>query len=154
MAILREEPLDSEITRLLRAYGGAAASHAVDSGHRVQARETQVRESRDGQLRLWQLTRGSEQELVLSGELDLASRPLLNEALASVAYERLSRFGINLSCLTFMDSNGIHAILAAKEWCAERGVEFVLVPAPPHIQRLFEVSGLLPQLTFRDRVLA
>ena len=95
------------------------------------------------------VVRGSEHTLILSGELDLGSRPLLDEALRNVALEPTAALVLDLSDVTFMDSTGLHAVLAAKERCAERGCRFLLVRGSTQVQRLFELSGVLDELPFR-----
>jgi anti-anti-sigma factor len=43
---------------------------------------------------------------------------------------------------TFMDSMGVHAVLAAEAYAGREGVRFVLLPGPPAVQRVFEISGI------------
>jgi hypothetical protein len=43
-------------------------------------------------------------------------------------------------------------VLRVKELADSHGYEFLLVPGPPSIQRLFEMTGLLHRLPFRRRV--
>jgi anti-anti-sigma factor len=92
--------------------------------------------------------RGARRTLILSGELDLASRPLLDEALAAVGQERFEALVLDLSGVSFMDSTGLHGVLVAKDLCARRGCELLFVRGSAQVQRLFELSGVLPQLEF------
>jgi anti-sigma B factor antagonist len=93
--------------------------------------------------------RGSERTLALAGELDLGSRPLLDEALQRVELEQAAVLVLDLREVTFMDSTGLHAVLAARELCAERGCRFQLVRGSAQVQRVFELSGVLDELPFR-----
>jgi anti-anti-sigma factor len=55
-----------------------------------------------------------------------------------------------LSKLTLIDSTGLRAVLFAKELSDRHGYEFVLIPGPSHVQRLFELAGLFDVLPFRE----
>ena len=59
-------------------------------------------------------------------------------------------FTLDLSRLTFIDSTGIRAVLAARGLCAACGCEFMLIPGPTPVQRVFEVSGLIDHLPFNN----
>ena len=81
--------------------------------------------------------------LVLSGELDLATAPLLEEALTRLCESGVTHVEIDLGDIDFIDSLGLRAILLAKDTCAKAGIEFFLVPArAERHRRLFELTGL------------
>jgi anti-anti-sigma factor len=101
-----------------------------------------------GQMTLRVIDHGTQRTLILSGEFDLASRPLLDEALARVGQERIEALVLDLSGVSFMDSTGLHAVLVAKDLCARRGCELLFVRGSTQVQRLFELSGVLAQLKF------
>ncbi len=88
--------------------------------------------------------------LVLTGELDLRSRPLLDEALARFRRESALTLTLDLSGLAFMDSTGLHGVLQAKAICAETACELIVVRSSEQVQRLFELSGVLEELRFAD----
>lgn len=89
-----------------------------------------------------------ERRLILSGELDIVGRPELDEALDAIDYPSIDRLVLDLSGVTFMDSTGLHAVLVAKDLCAQHGCRLVLVPGSEQVQRLFALSGLSAQLEF------
>jgi anti-anti-sigma factor len=89
--------------------------------------------------------------LVVSGELDLASSWLLDCPLLQIGANRPKSFTLDLSGLTFIDSTGIRAVLAAKGLCAAHECRFVVIPGPAHVQRVFEVSGLSDRLPFTSQ---
>jgi anti-anti-sigma factor len=92
-----------------------------------------------------------EHTLVLSGELDLNSAPLLGVTLRLICAEpATSGVVLDLSRLTFMDSTGIHAVLLAKDLSAEHGSEFFVVPGEAQVKRLMQITGLLATLPIRD----
>jgi anti-anti-sigma factor len=86
--------------------------------------------------------------LVLSGELDLAAVPTLERCLREVCTNETSSVIIDLSRLSFMDSNGLRITLLARELCEQHGCEFMLVQGPAQVRRLFDVTGLLDRLPF------
>jgi anti-anti-sigma factor len=86
--------------------------------------------------------------LVLSGELDLAAAPTLERCLREVCTSETSNVIIDLSRLSFMDSNGLRITLLARELCEQHGCEFMLVQGPAQVRRLFDVTGLLDRLPF------
>src|SRR5256885_15411064 len=64
--------------------------------------------------------------LALSGELDVASDGLLDHALLQIEVDGAKSFTLDLAGLTFIDSSGIRAVLAARALCAAHGCEFRL----------------------------
>jgi len=99
-------------------------------------------------LELQDVTSAGRRTLRLKGEVDLASAPLLADALGRVGSDGIDSVVIDLSGLTFIDSTGLRAILAGKERLIESGCEMLFVPGPPQVQRLFTVTGLLDVLSF------
>jgi len=58
---------------------------------------------------------------------------------------------LDLREVTFIDSQGLRAILAAREACASHQAEFFLIRGNhPAQQRLFEITGLLDLLPWRE----
>jgi anti-sigma B factor antagonist len=104
----------------------------------------------DTRFEIKQVVSGMRRTLVLSGDIDVASAPTLGGALAHVPMNRDTRLVLDLSRVTFIDSTGIRAIVVAQELCAQRGCEFALVPGRAHVQRVFEICGLLDHLPFHD----
>ncbi len=100
------------------------------------------------QLELHDHASGFRHVLVLSGELDMASSPALEEAVRGICTGPTEALTVDLSRLTFMDSTGLRVVLLAKELCEGHGCEFLVITGPPQIQRLFEVTGILERLPF------
>jgi anti-sigma B factor antagonist len=78
----------------------------------------------------------------LDGELDMASAPLLQEALENAESEAAPTLVLDLQHLRFMDSTGLRIILSARERWRSRGHELALSAASSQVQRLLSVSGL------------
>ena len=87
--------------------------------------------------------------LSLSGELDLASAPRLDEALFECE-DGAPTILLDLRGLTFMDSSGLRVILAADARARSRGGRLMLVPGPPSVQRVFQLTLLDTRLEFVD----
>ncbi len=93
--------------------------------------------------------RAGRHRLVLEGELDLAAAQELETAMVRVCGQGSRQVDLDLRGVTFMDSMGLRSLLAAKETCAKSGAEFAVVPNP-RLQRIFEVTGMLDVLPWRD----
>jgi anti-sigma B factor antagonist len=87
--------------------------------------------------------------LLLSGELDLRAVHTLERCLHEVCTAETSGVIVDLSRLTFMDSNGLRITLLARELCERNGCEFMLGQGPAQVRRLFDVTGLLDRLPFQ-----
>ena len=94
--------------------------------------------------------------IVLHGDLAIATVPALEESLRPRIAEdpTCRRITLDLSGLDFIDSTGLAAIVLVSRLCAKHGVEFELLPGRRSVQRLFEFSGLVEALPFRDEGLA
>ena len=79
--------------------------------------------------------------LLVSGEIDLATAPTVERELLR-AEESHDLVAIDLSETSFIDSTGLHAIMAANQRLRERGGQLLIVQGPPQVSRLFELTGL------------
>ena len=123
---------------------------AFDSDRTENGRVMRAGDVVDGgaQLELRDDADGPRHVLVLSGELDMASSPALDEAVRGICSDSAETLTIDLSGLTFMDSTGLRVVLLAKELCERHRCKFLVIPGPAQIQRLFEVTGILERLPF------
>ena len=85
--------------------------------------------------------------VTVSGELDLASAPQLDDALAEAGRGSVAVI-LDLRELTFMDSSGLHAILTARARLAAADCRLVLVKGCRQVQRIFELTGVDSALEF------
>ena len=75
----------------------------------------------------------------LAGELDLATAPELVDRLAVVRSRSASRIVVDVSRLTFVDSSGLNALVAAARPANGR----LVVAAPsPHLARVLDIVRL------------
>ncbi len=91
---------------------------------------------------------GSEHTIRLRGELDIAGVPPLEAAVRRVFGAGTKSVTLDLSGLGFIDSMGLAAIVHLSGLCAKHNCEFAIVPGPPPVRRLFEVTGLDMVLPF------
>jgi anti-anti-sigma factor len=85
------------------------------------------------------------------GELDMATVRQVAEELTELRDVGFKCLVLDLRRLEFMDSSGVHLILEADAYARTNGHDFAVIPGPPVIQRLFQLSGVGDQLEFRDR---
>lgn len=79
--------------------------------------------------------------IAISGELDLASGPSLEEALSALDSDA-ALVVVDLRKLEFMDSTGLSIIVRAHQRLAERNCELSLVRGSPQVQRLLDLTGV------------
>ena len=84
--------------------------------------------------------------LVLTGELDLQSSPGFTEILTRLRRTGVEKLTFDLTGLSFVDSTGLRAILAAKQPCEESSCEFAVKRATPQVHRIFELTHFLERL--------
>lgn len=84
----------------------------------------------------------------VSGELDLASSPALEEQLERVAQSKL--VVVDLRNLEFMDSTGLSVLVRAHQRAEENGRRLGLVNGSQQVQRLLTLTGVADRLTLAD----
>lgn len=80
--------------------------------------------------------------LVLAGELDLATTPLLRQAIVSVIAEGTNYLAIDATELEFVDSAGIGALIGGLKRARARGGELRLIGPGPALTALLELVEL------------
>ena len=84
---------------------------------------------------------GSAAVIAISGELDLASGPQLEERLQTLDSD-VRLVVVDLRRLDFMDSTGLSILVRAHQRLAERDRELCLVRGAPQVQRLLDLTGV------------
>lgn len=85
--------------------------------------------------------------LRLEGELDIASAERLDEEIRRME-GRLDTLTLDLSGLTFMDSQGLRVLLGARQRADSEGWRLVVVPGPENVRRVFRVAGVEDRFDF------
>jgi anti-sigma B factor antagonist len=86
----------------------------------------------------------------VSGELDLASSPALEEELERVAKSDATTIVVDLAELEFMDSTGLSVLVRAHQRAEENGRRLGLVNGSQQVQRLLTLTGVADRLTLAD----
>ena len=87
--------------------------------------------------------------VVASGEIDVSSVDRLHTQLRSLL-SRSSRVVLDLRQVDFIDATGLHCILDVNRASRDAGVEFLLIPGPEQVQRLFHVTRTEHLLRFTE----
>jgi anti-sigma B factor antagonist len=88
----------------------------------------------------------------LAGELDLATAPKLEDELRRVEGANPQLIALDLRPLTFMDSSGLRALLAADARAKDAGRRLVLVRGDERVQRVLRITRLDERLEIVDDV--
>jgi stage II sporulation protein AA (anti-sigma F factor antagonist) len=80
--------------------------------------------------------------LYLEGELDMASTPLVVEAVAALLEAGEPDVILDASLLGFMDSSGLNLLICERRQLEAAGGSLMLRNQGPQLRRLFEVAGL------------
>jgi len=83
--------------------------------------------------------------LQLVGDLDLSTVDPLKLRLELVEREEPEAIIVDLRRVTFMDSMGLGILVSHRLRARQAGRRLLLVAGPPHIQDLFELTGMTGQ---------
>src|SRR5690242_348193 len=89
-----------------------------------------------------------------SGELDLDSRPALQDALthALQADPPPRVVALDFHALTFCDSSGLNLLLLARSQAEQRDIPLRLAGLQPSVLHLFEITGAHTIFCLHDRI--
>lgn len=77
----------------------------------------------------------------VQGDIDVVSRARFEEALFEVV-DAGEPMVVDMRQVTFCDSTGLNAIVAANRRAGEHGGTVSLVALPPRVQRVFRITGI------------
>jgi anti-sigma B factor antagonist len=106
--------------------------------------------NRFGYLEIRTERRGDEHVIALDGELDLDGAERVNRELLRAEGSDARRIVLDLSGLRFIDSTGIRLILTAEARSRADANRLVLLPGPPAVHRVFELTGIAERLPFEE----
>ena len=84
----------------------------------------------------------------VQGELDLATCPELERALAEAETTEAPRISLNLEQLTFIDSSGLNLLLTAGRRSAANGDRLRITHGNGQVAKMFQITGLEAMLPF------
>lgn len=88
--------------------------------------------------------------IVAIGDLDLDTTPILRAEIHALRAGGCKRVTVDLSRLEFMGSTGLRCILDYDAEARRDGFTLALVPGPPAVQRVFELTRTVGRLSFID----
>lgn len=88
--------------------------------------------------------------LAVSGELDLASAPVLEEHLAEAFRSAGGAVIVDLRELEFIDSTGLSVLVKAHQQAQETGCDFGIVNGGAQVRRLLSLTGVTERLRVAD----
>lgn len=80
--------------------------------------------------------------VVLEGELDIATAPLLDATLADVERNGTGTVLLDLARVQFIDSTGLRSLLSARQRAEAAGRKLRLANLPVDVERVFDVTGV------------
>ena len=93
---------------------------------------------------------GAGELATLSGELDIAYSPLLDQALRAAEADDNSVILLDLRELSFIDCSGARVIAKASERLREAGRRLILVRGPRRVDMVFSLTGAAETLEIVD----
>ena len=81
-------------------------------------------------------------ELIVSGELDLATRDRLQVSVDWALASGEDLVILDLSALSFIDASGLHTLVPARDSARIRGATLEIRDPSPALRRLLQLTGL------------
>ena len=88
--------------------------------------------------------------LSLYGELDIAAADDFEAALEELERNGPQRILLDMRGLSFLDSTGLRALLAADTRARGAGRRLIILQGPEAVRRVFEITGLEERLELVD----
>ena len=108
-----------------------------------------------GDLSIQVLRIGHRAVLAASGEIDIATAGQIGPAVTDAIEAGAMDVWLDLSEVTFLDSSGMHSILAARRSAQDRGARFVVICPEGPARRVLRIAGADRGLSiYRDRATA
>jgi anti-sigma B factor antagonist len=105
-----------------------------------QSRETTPSPEAAARLKTEVRQKDGRADVALRGELDLATIPVAERAVAKIA-EGADTLVLDLRRLTFIDSSGLRLILTTAEKWGGDSRQLFIVRGPAQVERVFELTG-------------
>jgi len=89
----------------------------------------------------------------IAGDLDIASADALErEVQRQSRTPGIERIVVDLQEVTFMDASGLGALVSLRNAAKRQGQTFTLIPGPPNVQRVFDITAMRPVFDWQLRV--
>ncbi len=86
--------------------------------------------------------------LEVSGELDIASAPRLEEVANELFSRQISGLVVDLGGITFIDSSGLRTLIALNDRASEASCTLELIAPPEPARSVFHITGADRNLPF------
>ena len=106
------------------------------------------------QFQIEERSEGGATIVTVSGEIDVATAPQLQESLHGLIAQGRSSLVIDLLAVTFLDSTALGVLVGALKRCREQGGDLQLVMADARIMKIFEITGLITVFPIVDSLAA
>jgi anti-anti-sigma factor len=94
------------------------------------------------------LTADGEARLAVAGEIDIATvAPLADAMIGIIRDQRPVRLVVDFAEVTFLDSSGVAALVAAWRSASASQTDFTVVNCGPAVLRVLEITGMVQALT-------
>jgi anti-sigma B factor antagonist len=107
-----------------------------------------------GELGIETRDEGKATVVALSGEFDLAGVQQFESVIGKLESNGAQVLLVDLGGLDFMDSSGLRALVMADQRAKKEGRRLAIVPGPPGVRRVFEITQLEDRLDLVDDVSA
>ena len=98
-------------------------------------------------------TPGSDRYVItVSGEVDLATSPELDNAIIAAIESGTASLAIDLTDVSFMDSSGLGVIVRGLKRCREADKELDLVITNERVLKVFGITGLDQVIPIHDSI--
>ena len=77
----------------------------------------------------------------MAGELDLDASDKLNDGVSQLRRPETTEIVLDLRGVDFIDSTGLRVLLALRNDAKRNGHALTLIPPPPGVQRIFDITG-------------
>jgi anti-sigma B factor antagonist len=101
-----------------------------------------------GRLRIYTRVRDERHTIFLSGEVDVSSSQMLEEAVVEACSAGAKEVVLDMGGIEFMDSTGLRAILRGKRLCEQKDCDYSLTPAQRPVEQTLAVTGVRAKLRF------
>jgi anti-anti-sigma factor len=86
--------------------------------------------------------------IVLKGDVDMATAPILDEHVDGLVRDGRHRLEIDLAHVQFLDSKGLASLISTRRKLQGEGRSLVLSGVDASLMRVFEVTGLVRYFEF------
>jgi anti-sigma B factor antagonist len=85
-----------------------------------------------------------------AGELDVGSAGVLEAEIRELGARRVDRVVVDLRGVGFIDSTGLRLLLGMRNTALREGYALTVIPGPPRVQRVFDLTATRGLFHWRD----